>query len=456
MGNYVKVKKAKVLRFQLISVMYLLFISLSILQIPIDWLRTNVNVANYINRSTKVEMDVPIVLSTYQELEKIEKNFFKLAGYDLENKVYNDPDGYSITDQFFIRDNKAEDLFNDLLKLREHYEALPDDNPKKEEFRNLFQSDLKHGLKEGNVNIWSEWKFKHVPSGVVVTWLADLKLRLKLLNGGIILNEEQNADYLVLMAYNIQAVRPGDTVRIVVFNHEEMDVTATENNQTFELDNWSGDTLLFIPRYVGTYDLSFKKNGVEESLKVTSVAKKFEVEKDNKYNIFYEGKASELHYVNLIDAQTPTCSCDPDIKINKQLSKVEFIPKSPGWCYFDISNNQGKNLLKDSIYVQKLPTPFVYAKEVSGGSLSRARLKAQGIVSLAAAHPDLQKFEYKLSNVSYRLVGASTDIFSAEGNVISVPTEFRDNVKYIAVESADINTNIKGFKFETPLIIEVK
>ena len=79
MGNYVKVKKAKVLRFQLISVMYLLFISLSILQIPIDWLRTNVNVANYINRSTKVEMDVPIVLSTYQELEKIEKDFFKLA-----------------------------------------------------------------------------------------------------------------------------------------------------------------------------------------------------------------------------------------------------------------------------------------------------------------------------------------------------------------------------------------
>ena len=138
------------------------------------------------------------------------------------------------------------------------------------------------------------------------------------------------------------------------------------------------------------------------------------------------------------------------------MSKVEFIPNSPGWCHFEISNNQGKKLLEDSIYVQKLPTPFVYAKEVSGSSLSRARLKAQGIVSLSASHPDLQKFEYKLSNVNYRLVGATTDTFSVEGNVISVPTEFRDNVKYIVVESADINTNIKGFKFETPLIIEVK
>ena len=99
---------------------------------------------------------------------------------------------------------------------------------------------------------------------------------------------------------------------------------------------------------------------------------------------------------------------------------------------------------------------FVFAKEVSGSSLSRARLKAQGVVSLAASHPDLQKFEYNLSNVNYRLVGATLDTFSADGNVISVPTEFRDNVKYIVVESADINTNIKGFKFETPLIIEVK
>ena len=76
MGNYVTVKKAKVLRFQLISVMYLLFISLSILQIPIDWLRTNINMAQYINNSTSVEMDNEKILAVYNEILDIEKEFY--------------------------------------------------------------------------------------------------------------------------------------------------------------------------------------------------------------------------------------------------------------------------------------------------------------------------------------------------------------------------------------------
>ena len=92
MGNFVTVKKAKVLRFQLISVMYLLFISLSILQIPIDWLRANINMSYYIDNATSVEMDNKQILSVYNEVEKIEREFFKEAGYDIDKKIYKDPD----------------------------------------------------------------------------------------------------------------------------------------------------------------------------------------------------------------------------------------------------------------------------------------------------------------------------------------------------------------------------
>ena len=41
MGGTVKIKKSKNLRFRLISVLYLLFISLTVLQIPIEWFRIN-------------------------------------------------------------------------------------------------------------------------------------------------------------------------------------------------------------------------------------------------------------------------------------------------------------------------------------------------------------------------------------------------------------------------------
>lgn len=456
MGNYVKVKKAKVLRFKLISVMYLIFISLSMLQIPIDWLRTNINMADYITKSTKVEIDDPKIADVYNEIDRIEKEFLEEIGYDVVNKKYKELDGYNLTDKYFIRDKKGYALFEKLLTLKMHYESLSADNPKGNEFRNLFESDLINGLKTEKANIWVEWKFKHVPVGVVVTWLADLKLKMKLLHGGIITTEEQNRDYLVLMAYNIEAVRPGDTVRIVVFNHEEMEVSAKQGGQTFELNNWNKDTLLFIPKYVGVYDLSFKKNGVEETLKVTSVAKSFEREKDNKYNIFYQGKSSELQYVNLLNPGQVSCGCDPEVKLDRQKSKIAFTPQSVGWCKFQINNTDGKLLLRDSVFVQKLPIPFVYAKGVSGDVISRVRLKADNKLVLYATHPDLQKFNFRLSNLKYRLVGLSTELKTSDNETINIPTDNLDALRYIVVEAADVNNEIKNMEFESPLVIQVK
>lgn len=456
MGNYVTVKKAKVLRFQLISVMYLLFISLSILQIPIDWLRTNINMAQYINNSTSVEMDNEKILAVYNEVLDIEKEFYTEVGYDIDKKIYKDPDSYSGTDKFFIRMKKAYKLFDKLIELKKYHLALPDNNPKKEEFKKLFADDLKNGLESEKETLWVEWKFKHVPAGVVVTWLADLKLRMKLLNGGIILREEQNADYLVLMAYNMEAVRPGDTVRIVVFNHEEMQVSATENNNVLDLKDWHGDTLYFVPKYVGIYNLSFKKNGVEETLKVTSIAKTFEREKDNKFNIFYEGKPAELHYVNLLSPGNITCDCDPGIILNKSSNKVSFTPNKSGWCSFLITNKDGKVLLRDSIYVQKVPEPYLYAEGSSGGVMSKTRLKTDGYISVYGTHPDLQKFRYSLSNIKYRLVGASTEIFNSASSKISLNSEQIEKVKYVIIEGADINTGTKGMVFDRPFVIQIK
>jgi hypothetical protein len=456
MGNFVTVKKAKVLRFQLISVMYLLFISLSILQIPIEWLRTNINMAQYIDNATSVEMDNKQILSVYNEVEKIEREFYKEAGLDINRKIYKDPDGYSVTDMYFIRWKKAFTLFKKLIELKKYHLALPDNNPKKAEFKKLFASDLKNGLGSEKAVLWVEWKFKHVPSSVVVTWLAELKLRMKLLNGGIILKEEQNVDYLVLMAYNMEAVRPGDTVRIVVFNHEEMKVDATENDKVFDVTDWHGDTLFFIPKYLGVYSLSFKKNGVEETLKVTSIAKTFEREKDSKFNIFYEGMPAELHYVNLLNPGSAVCDCDPGIALNRSTNKVTFTPEKSGWCSFLINNSEGRVLLRDSIYVQKVPEPFLFAQGSSSGTMSRSRLKSDGFVSIYGTHPDLQKFKFKLTNIKYRLLGSSTELLTSDNNEIKLSAEQIDKVKYIIIQGANINTGSKDFVFEKPLVIQIK
>ncbi len=456
MGSLVKVKKTKTLRFKLISVLYLLFISLSILQIPIEWFRINATVADYMNNSTAVKMDIPAIISTMNELERIDLEFSKEIGYDAKLKKFKEPESYSATDMYFIRWNNGDKLFKKMVEMKDYFSSLPGDHPKKQEFERLFSEDLKNGLKSNKGKLWVEWKFKHVPAAVVKTWIADLKLRLKLLNGGIIIKEEQNKDYLVLMAYNIEAVRPGDTVRIVVFDHEKLSVTATENENVFNLNKWNGDTLLFIPPYVGQYSLSFKKNGYEEVLKVTSVAREFERETEHGFNIFYEGKPAELHYINLLNTGSAVCSCDPNMTINSRTNKVNFTPQSAGWCSFIIKNKDGMLLLKDSIYVQKLPEPVIHVDGSSDRAISYSRLTSAGKIVLHAKHPDLSNFKYTINGLKYRLIGVNNELQFVNGTEISIPVDKIATLRYVVVEEATIETEVNKMVKKEPIVIQIR
>ena len=456
MANLVKVKKTKTLRFKLISVLYLLFISLSILQIPIEWFRINATVADYMNNSTTVKMDIPVIINAMSELERIDAEFSKEIGYDAKLKKFKEPESYSATDMYFIRWANGDKLFAKMTQMKDYFMALPEDHPKRKEFERLFSEDLKNGLKSNKNKLWVEWKFKHVPAAVVKTWIADLKLRLKLLNGGIIVKEEQNKDYLVLMAYNIEAVRPGDTVKIVVFDHDKLSVTATENDNVFNLNKWNGDTLLFIPPYVGQYSLSFKKNGYEEVLKVTSVAREFERETDHGFNIFYEGKPAELHYINLLNTGSASCSCDPNMSISSRTNKVSFTPQSAGWCNFLIKNKDGMLLLKDSIYVQKLPEPFIHVDGSSDRAISYSRLSSSGKIVLHAKHPDLANFKYKINGLKYRLIGVNNELQTVSGTEIVIPADKVSMLRYVVVEEATIETEVNKMVKKEPIVIQIR
>jgi len=88
--------------------------------------------------------------------------------------------------------------------------------------------------------------------------------------------------------------------------------------------------------------------------------------------------------------------------------------------------------------------------------MSRSRLKSDGSVSIYGTHPDLQKFKFKLTNIKYRLLGASTDQFVSEKSKIELTTEQIDKVKYIVIQGANINIGSKDFVFGKPLVIQIK
>jgi hypothetical protein len=90
MGGTVKIKKSKNLRFRLISVLYLLFISLTVLQIPIEWFRINYSLLDYMNKSTKAELTVPEIKACYDYVDDLDKRYLEaLGGYNPATGKYN-------------------------------------------------------------------------------------------------------------------------------------------------------------------------------------------------------------------------------------------------------------------------------------------------------------------------------------------------------------------------------
>jgi len=82
MSNWIRIKKARALRNRLIAVMYLLFISLSVINIPIDWLHINKYMAPLLTETTIVSIDNEELRTVYERVEQIKEEFYSELGYD--------------------------------------------------------------------------------------------------------------------------------------------------------------------------------------------------------------------------------------------------------------------------------------------------------------------------------------------------------------------------------------
>ena len=75
MSNWVKITKSKQLRYKLIAVMYLIFIALSAINIPIEWLHINKYLSPLLTETTIVSIDNKDLKAVYESVEETKKNF---------------------------------------------------------------------------------------------------------------------------------------------------------------------------------------------------------------------------------------------------------------------------------------------------------------------------------------------------------------------------------------------
>lgn len=456
MAKYVRIKKAKNLRFRLISVLYLLFIALSIIQIPIEWLRINPTMEAYLKSVTSKEVTVLEIKSAMDAIDQIDADFTKALGYDEKNKIYREPNGYSITDNFFIIKKKSSYLFEKLWNLQNYFQKLSAENPKRKEFERLFAGDLKNGLSSNNSILWSEWKFKHVPATVVKTLLAEMRLRLNLLNGAIELDVKgDKADKVVLLAYNLDVLQPGDTATFIVANHKETNVSITTAGAAVNDLKWKGDTLYFIPKTTGQYEVKFDSKGVEDKMNITVIPAEFEDDRKESLQTFFIGKKATVRFKNILKADRILCSCAESDAIRQLTGKIEFTPNVAGWCAFQINGNNGQALLFDSIYVQDLPEPQLIVNGASGNKLSVNRLLQSKSVSVSAIHPDMTNFNYDVASVNYTIIGSSKETKTSQGAKIDLNGIDIANLKYLLINEVDIKTTVKKINIKEPLLIEI-
>lgn len=456
MAKYVKISNAKNLRFRLISVLYLLFISLSIIQIPIEWLRINPYYYQYMN-SIDSKDEVAIELKKARNaITAIDSGFVDFVGFDVENNTIREPISYSSTDQYFVKGENAEKVFNVLLALRKYYLAMEKNAPKRIEFERLFESDLSNGLKSGNSTIWSEWKFKHVPATIARTFLAEYNLRLKLLNGAIDLdNEKSESLSAIKVAFNVDLLQLGDTAVFVLADKEMVELSVSFGGNQSNDYKWVKDTLLFMPKLTGSYKIAFRTKDAEEKIEVNVEPTTFIEEKGEAVQFFYEGKTAKLKYQNIGKVGNINCGCSPKENISYSKGSVEFTPTKSGWCNFELYSNAGNILLFDSVFVHELPYPIILAENVSANKISKSRLVQQKYLRVSATHPDLDNFNYNITGIKVVLIGFNEDISEFTGANVPLTSAQLDKVKYIQIKEVSVQTSVRNYKITDPLIIEI-
>ncbi len=456
MAKLVRISNSKNLRFRLISLLYLLFVSLSIIQIPIEWLRINPKFTEYLNSTTSKTVSVIQIKSALDAVDQIDAEYTQQLGINEKTKTINEPTGYAVTDNFFIIEKKADFLFKKLVDLKNYFESLPQTNLKRKEFEKLFSQDLQNGLKNNKSFLWSEWKFKHTPATVVKTLLAELRLRLNLLNGAVELGSiGDKTDKIIMMAYNLDVLKPGDTATFVIAKKSETKVNFDLNGTVVNDYKWKGDTLFFIPKTTGQYNIEFNSKGVTDKLSITVIPAGFSDDKKDALQTFFVGKKASVKYTNVLKAEKVYCTCAEGTQISQSNATIDFTPQSPGWCAFQVSSSNGQLLLLDSLFVQDIPTPQIIVNGASGNKISYNRISQTKSISIVPFHPDVNNFGYNISKVSYTLIGLNRETKSTQSGKIDLSGIDIAKLKYILINEVEIKTTFKEIKLTQPLLIEI-
>ena len=437
----------------------MLFISLSVLQIPIGWLRVNHNIEALMSSVELSDMKVENIERAKSLILKTDSLFISTAGVDPTTGKLLSPENYSVSDRFFKKQKYGEEIHKALWVINDSVSNLPDDDRVKTRFNELFVSDIINGLAREIGDQWITWKFEHVPATVAHLLLNDLHLKLNLLKGEFhIQGREAKATLNFILDYNLDNLQVGDTAYFVYLGLGEP-ILNTDSliGQDYRFE-WKGDSLLFVPLNSGPFILNFKLSNEGRTFNLDVLPESFESKKSGYPLVQYAGLPIKIPLRTSSSNLKFDCSCSENLKVDIQNDSLFFRPINTGWCkLLGYKNNRSQITFLDSIFIQELPTPLVYVDGISGDNVSRKKLKQLKSLEFVVQLPEQEAdFDFSIKSIEAKLHTRDSSYFKYSQEMLSFTEAEIDNLFYIEIQKLIVNSVVGETQITDRLIINVK
>ena len=393
--------------------MYLLFIALSILNIPIGWLHINKVIApQLLVSSSSPELGQGVLGEVYRGVEDIRTAYLDFVPRDEFSGEFSEPTGYVATDLFFLNNGNGRALQSILKQLPADVSTLPES--RRLLFEQLFELDLQNGLIDDSEQ-WVQWKFKHVPTSLAEVLLNELLLRIQLIEGQLQKGgdgTEAAGESLLQQVVNLDRLVYGDTLKVNASSTLNAAWVLHEDDSTALVQ--SDGERHFVANRLGNHTLVLRSNSQEERYDFEVVPARISSDLSSSFATYFEGATSKIRVGPVVSKGRLQCSSDPSATFSN--NTLQFTPNKSGWTRFKLFGANGVVVLNDSVYVQAKPMPKFKIKGLqTDGSLPYGQEELE--IEAFSASVD---GAYKIKGFQYQVLGNSPKSTTVEGAKLSL------------------------------------
>ncbi len=449
MSEYTRIAKSKRLRYKIIQLLYLIFLILSVIQIPSDWISVNGYINKYIERPEADYTD-PVLKQAVKDIDAFEVLFLENVLFDKKTKQIKEPNSYSKSDVFLIDKNNGKALFDIIVKLNNWSKRLNKKDKRRIDFEKLFKLDLENGIKSGDEKGWIKWRWKNVPAIIVNNFIKEFKLRILLINKNVF-KEIESPKPLISFKSNISKIYVNQEVYLSLKGDSIKTIKILNNNiESFDYKTIGIDSVVFKPTVSGNYTINI--NSEEIPFEVFPVF--FPRKESVPFRLCFSGVDYNLEIETNQAKGELSVEGDPNAKYNRDKNEITFNISQVGWNEIKLKTKNGL-IFHDSIFIKSIPTPRVTINELPSFNINKQRLNTLKYFNLIASHPSINASIYKVDSYKVRWVNSNPFEETISGSKVKITDKDTETLKYIIIHSINIRMGNKIKSLEQTIIIPI-